>query len=135
MPTVLILEDDQRVAGVFLAQLEKEPVEVVVASTAAEALRSFKRENPDIIALDGVAPSEEGQEPSLVGPELARKFRQMGFEGPIIATSSEPEAQSLIKEWANKVLPHRVYVYDKLDPDSDLPGLIRELLEVYHISK
>lgn len=131
MPSVLILEDNQRIKDHFRDLFEKEPVEVVIAPTAAEVLESFKRVCPRIVVLDGVAPRKEGQGPSLVGPALARELRLMGFKGPIIATSSEPQAQELIKEWANKVLPHRVYVFDKLDPDSDLPGLIRELLKVY----
>ena len=128
---ILILEDNMEIAGLHLARLAGVPVEVVIASTAAEVPKFLQSESFAIVMLDGIAPSEEGQEPSLVGPPLARKIRRMGFKGPIIAGSIDPQIQELIKEWANRILPHRVYIYDKLDPDADLPGLIRELLKVY----
>ncbi|MEX2032972.1 MAG: hypothetical protein WD889_00225 [Candidatus Colwellbacteria bacterium] len=124
---VLILEDDPRIVGVLAAQFRKEPVRATIVGTAAEALRTFNSKRFSIIALDGIAPSQEGQKPSLVGPLLALAFRQMGFVGPIIGISSEPEAQELIKKGGNDVVPHRAYTCDKLE----LVGLIRELLNVY----
>lgn len=127
MPKVLILEDDEAFADYFIRLLEKEPVEIVVVKAGAEAKECFGRERFDVIVLDGIAPSEEGRRPSLIGPVLACEFRGAGYRGPIIATSSDPQAQTLTKKGAEQVISHRAYACDKLD----LIGLIRELLGLW----
>lgn len=130
MTKVLILENDQKISGRFRTQFRKEPVGVTIVRTAAEARRLFKGERFDMIALGGVAPSEEGQEPSLVGPGLAREFREMGFTGPIIAISSEPQAQELIKKGADWIVLHKAYVCNKTGRRG-LRAVVRELLGIY----
>ena len=124
MPRVLILEDSQTIGALFRDQLEGEPVEIVIAETAAEARERFEHEEFDILVLDGIAPSEPGRGASLVGPILAREFRERGFMGSIIAISSEPEAQALTKKAANEAVSYRAYACDKLD----LGRLVKELL-------
>ncbi|MDP2650781.1 MAG: response regulator [bacterium] len=131
MLRVLVLEDHPSVGDLLRTQFQREPVEVVLAKTAAEARKFFRRDSFDMVALDGIAPSQEGQEPSLVGPGLAREFREMGFRGPIIAISSEPQAQELIKKGADWIVLHKAYACDKLG----LVGLVRELQGLYPTSK
>ena len=126
-PKILIVEDSKKSRARFREQFSGEPIEVVIVETAAEARFFFKCDKFDIIALDGIAPSEPGRGASLVGPILARELRERGFRGPIIAISSEPEAQELTKKAANQVVSYRAYACDKLD----LAGLIRELLGLW----
>ena len=127
MPRVLILEDSQTIGALFRDQLEGEPVEIVIAETAAEARERFEHEEFDILVLDGIAPSEPGRGASLVGPILAREFRDEGYKGFIVAISSDEEVRELTKKAANQVVSYRAYACDKLD----LAGLIRELLGLW----
>ena len=124
IPKILILEDSEAINAVFRNQFSREPVEVVIAETAMEARELFEHDEFNIIALDGIVPSEKGRPPSLVGPVLAREFRERGFMGSIIAISSEPQAQALTKKAANQVVSYRAYACDKLD----LVRLVQELL-------
>lgn len=131
IPILLILEDDERIIPLLEADFQGEPVEIMIAKTAAEARelseQLFERgEVDDIIALDGFAPSEAGAEPSLVGPGLARWLREMGFLGSIIGIASDPGTQELIKEGADWIVFHKTYVCDKRG-DHGLRALVREL--------
>lgn len=118
MRKVLILEDSETVSTLFQALLRREPVEVVIAETAAEAREAFRIGNFDVIALDGIAPSGLGATPSLVGPVLAREFRQQGYKGPLVAISNDHQAQVSMKQAGCRHLCEK----------EGLPGLIRELL-------
>lgn len=123
MPKILILEDSQRNGALFREQLQGEPVEVAIAETAAEAREFFGRGRFDIIALDGIVPSEPGRKPSLMGPILAREFRKKGYRGPLIAISSDFESQQLMKRAGCS------HVCEKIR----LHGLVRELLGIYSV--
>lgn len=125
MKKVLILEDDEKSAARFQEMLEGDEVEVVVVRVASEARKRFESGYFDAIVLDGTAPSVPGTQPSLVGPILAREFRRLGYEGPIIATSKDPGARALTRKGANEVVQHHSYSCDKLD---ELPWLLREVL-------
>ena len=127
IPKILILEDSKTIVADFRNQFSGEPVEVVIAETAAEARELFERDGFDIIVLDGIVPSEPGHGASLQGPPLADEFRKKGFLGPIIGTSSNPEVQSLTKEWANRIVASKAYTCDK----RKLARLIRELLGLW----
>lgn len=132
MAKVLILEDSEKSRALFLDQLEGEPVEVVIAETAAEARVFFKCGGFGVIVLDGIAPSEPGRGASLVGPILAREFRDEGYKGFIVAISSDEEVRALTKKAAGEKVPHRAYACEK----RRLTDLIRELLlGIYPTSK
>ncbi|MDP3991360.1 MAG: hypothetical protein Q8P66_00400 [Candidatus Colwellbacteria bacterium] len=132
MAKVLILEDSKTSRALFLDQLEGEPVEVVIAETAAEARDFFESDEFDVIALDGIAPSAPDQGASLVGPLLAREFRNKGYKGFIVAISSDSEVRALTKKEAGERVLHRAYACEKLR----LADLIRELLlGIYPTSK
>lgn len=121
MKKVLILEDGEMLVNLFKAQLHREPVELSIAATAAAARELFKREKFDVIVLDGIAPSEPGRGPSLVGPVVAKEFRDKGYKRPLVAISNNPDAQALMKRAGCSHLCER----DRLH------GLIRELLGLW----
>lgn len=127
MRRVLILENDEKFVRLFPELMEGDEVLLVVVRTAADARARFESEAFDAIALDGTAPSVPGVQASLVGPVLAREFRKLGYQRPIIATSDDPEAQVLTRKGANEIVQHRSYSCDKLD----LPGLLREILGLW----
>lgn len=126
-PKVLILEDSQKSAALLQSQFRGEPIGIMIVETAAEAREIFERVEFDVIALDGIAPSEAGRNASLVGPVLARWFRENGYMDPIIAISDNLEARQLTKQEAERQVKHRAYACEKLK----LIDLIRELLGIY----
>ncbi len=120
-PKVLILEDSKTISALFQAHFQGEPVGVTIVETAVEAREAFRIGSFDVIALDGIAPSGLGATPSLVGPVLAREFRQKGYKGPLVAISNDHKAQAMMKQAGCR------YLCEK----ERLPGLIRELLGIY----
>jgi two-component system KDP operon response regulator KdpE len=66
-PTVLIVEDDRKMARVFATSLEAEGYRVLEASTGRRAMEEVRTRNPDVIVLDLGLPDIDGLE--LV-PEL-----------------------------------------------------------------
>lgn len=120
-PKVLILEDSKTISALFQAHFQGEPIEVTIVETATEAREAFRIGSFDVIALDGIAPSGLGVTPSLVGPVLAREFRQKGYKKPLVAISNDHQAQALMKQAGCRHLCKK----------DRLPELIRELLGLY----
>ncbi len=108
----------------YRAQFQGLPVELFLAESSDEARELFELKRFDAIALDGIAPSATGKTPSLVGPKLALEFREKGYAGPIIAISSEPQAQALIRQAAQESVRHKAYACSK----AELFSLTKELL-------
>lgn len=57
---ILIVDDDQHIRRLYKEELEEEGYEVILASTGAEALALFEKENPDIVTLDILMPDMDG---------------------------------------------------------------------------
>ena len=57
---ILIAEDDSFLRNMYLAKLESEDFEVVLASDGEEALDKMKIEKPDIVLLDLLMPKKDG---------------------------------------------------------------------------
>lgn len=57
---ILIVDDDQHIRRLYKEELEDEGYEVVIASTGAEALALFEKENPDLVTLDILMPDMDG---------------------------------------------------------------------------
>jgi DNA-binding response OmpR family regulator len=72
---ILIVEDDEKLAGVLAGDLKLAGYEVLSAKTGLAALEIAARENPDVVLLDlGL--------PDLDGLEVARRLR--GENAPVI---------------------------------------------------
>lgn len=59
-PTILIVEDDTFLAGMYVAKLELEHFHVAVANEGEEGLRMAREKHPDLILLDVVLPKMDG---------------------------------------------------------------------------
>lgn len=57
---ILIVDDDQHIRRLYKEELEEDGYEVVIASTGAEAMELFERENPDLVTLDILMPDVDG---------------------------------------------------------------------------
>ena len=69
-PSVLIVEDDRKMARVFATSLEAEGYQVFEASTGQRAIEEVRTRNPDIIVLDLGLPDIGGED---VASELRRR--------------------------------------------------------------
>ncbi|MEK7631764.1 MAG: response regulator [Patescibacteria group bacterium] len=58
--TILLVEDDTFLAGMYVTKLELEGFRVVLASDGEQAVTLAEREVPDIILLDIVLPKKSG---------------------------------------------------------------------------
>lgn len=57
---ILIVDDDQHIRRLYKEELEEDGYEVIIASTGAEALALFEKENPDLVTLDILMPDMDG---------------------------------------------------------------------------
>lgn len=83
-PLVLIVDDDEKIQRLFEESLA-EKVIILPATFVELALNMFKdwQSKIDAIVIDACVP---GNEPNT--QPLVKKFREKGFLGPIIGTSS-----------------------------------------------
>lgn len=90
MKRILVVEDDASILEGLVDSLEQEHYEVDTASDGEEGLRKATKKNVDLILLDLMLPSMNGE-------EICRKLREDGIDTPILILTSK-------KEEANKVL-------------------------------
>ena len=81
VPTVLIVEDDDVLAGVMRRHLEAAGYEVEWAADGDRALRKLRYEHPDVCVLDLMLPE-------LDGWSLIEQLRAEGDTTPIVAVSA-----------------------------------------------
>lgn len=59
-PKILVVEDDAPVQRMYALRLEHKGFDVITASTAREAIRKAKDQQPDLILLDLLLPDQDG---------------------------------------------------------------------------
>lgn len=80
MPSVVIIEDDQRIRGLVARVLSKNGYDVESAVTALDGLQRIVQESPDVVVLDmGL--------PDLDGRELLKMIRAITDVPVIVATA------------------------------------------------
>lgn len=86
---VLVVDDDQSIVKLLLANLKAEGYETLAALDGAQALDTFERELPDLVILDIMMPK-------LDGFELCRRLREWS-QIPIIMLSARCDEQDKVK--------------------------------------
>jgi two-component system response regulator MprA len=74
--SILIVEDEERIAGVLRRALQLEGYEVALAGDGASGLASAKQNPPDLVILDWMLPGMDGL-------EVCRRLRDQG-EAPVL---------------------------------------------------
>ncbi len=59
---ILVIDDDENISKVIRLYLEKEGMDVLVASDGKTGLDFFTKENPDLVLLDIMMPEMDGIE-------------------------------------------------------------------------
>jgi two-component system alkaline phosphatase synthesis response regulator PhoP len=127
MAKVLIIDDDTDFQQATQLVLEKHDFEVVSAYDPGEGIRKVQEENPDLIILDVIMPSD------FEGFDVARKIREnlRLRELPILlltAVHTEKEVPYRFgphEEW----LPVDYFMDKPVDPDV-LVAKVKELLNI-----
>lgn len=80
-PSVLVVDDDVKLAGLLGRALERAGYHCVVAGSGDQALWAANAHHPDALVLDVVIPHPSGL-------EVCRHLRVAGFAGPIVVISA-----------------------------------------------
>ena len=78
---ILIVDDDMHIRRLYKEELEEEGYEVVIASTGAEGLELFEKEDPDLVTLDILMPD-------IDGIKLLRQMKEKRPRLPIIMSTA-----------------------------------------------
>jgi DNA-binding response OmpR family regulator len=115
---VLLVEDDERIAGFMKRGLEAEAYEVDLASEKAQALVLTETGNYDTIILDIFLGSDDGM-------DICRTLRRRSVETPIVIMTAKDSA---VTRQASKEAGADAYL-PKPFPFEDLLGTIMSLHE------
>ncbi|MCX7973168.1 MAG: response regulator [Candidatus Aminicenantes bacterium] len=81
---IIVIDDDEGILKTFFL-LFKATYRVYLAKNAEDALERFKSVSFDLIIVDYKLPR-------MNGLEMISRFRELGYEGPVILISAYPEA-------------------------------------------
>jgi DNA-binding response OmpR family regulator len=84
---VLIVEDDQKLAGVLARSLQRAGYSCVTAESGDQALWAFSARQPDVLVIDVMIPHPSGV-------EVCRHLRNSGFDSPIVVISARSDADA-----------------------------------------
>jgi DNA-binding response OmpR family regulator len=88
--TILLVEDEERVASFVLKGLEAEGYAVEHVATGLEALAQIRADEPDLILLDLTLPDIDGL-------ELLRRLREGGLATPVIILSARGDVDDHVQ--------------------------------------
>lgn len=90
MPTVLLIEDNEKLARGLQSNLEFEGYEVVVAANGAAGLALVRERRPDIIVLDLMLPDTDGY-------RVLRTLRDEGDTTPVLVLTALGEEADKVR--------------------------------------
>ncbi|MFN8669701.1 MAG: response regulator transcription factor [Gemmatimonadaceae bacterium] len=90
MTTILVVEDNERLATGLRSNLEFEGYRVVVAGTAQEGLALAQGEHPDLILLDLMLPDADGY-------RVLRDLRERGDDVPVLVLTALGEEADKVR--------------------------------------
>ena len=123
---ILLAEDNEDLALLVRRMLEQSGFEVARVGTADDVLPALIAEQPDLLLLDVMMPSEEG----LDGFAICQQIREGTHRKlPIIIMSAITKGTSTSDEHMKRVSGADVYLHKPFDP-VDLLGSIKSLLKL-----
>ncbi|HZG17514.1 MAG TPA: response regulator transcription factor [Candidatus Bathyarchaeia archaeon] len=87
--TVLIVEDEIKIASLMESFLQTEGYDVLTAEDGRAALQLYRKHKPDIVILDWMLPQ-------MNGLDTCRQLRQMGAPGIIMVTAKSEETDKIV---------------------------------------
>lgn len=90
MTTILVVEDNERLASGLRSNLEFEGYRVVVAGTAQDGLTLARDESPDLVLLDLMLPDADGY-------RVLRDLRERGDDVPVLVLTALGEEADKVR--------------------------------------
>lgn len=87
--TILLIEDEAKIADLIKIYLEREGYSVFIVSDGSQAVDAFKEHQPDLVILDLMLPG-------LDGLEVCRLIRQISTVPVLILTAKDEETDKII---------------------------------------
>ena len=87
--TILIVEDDQKLAGLISEFLQQQGLPVAHEANGAEAVQRILDTQPALVVLDLMLPGEDGL-------SICKRVREAGFARPILMLTARSEDQDHI---------------------------------------
>lgn len=109
MAKILVVDDDRTILHLVGQALSDVGVDVLTASTAADAIKAVREEQPDVLLLDIVLPETSGL-------EAFRQIRQIDPKLPVIFITGEGNSEVAIEAM-------QLGAYDYVPKPLDLPRL------------
>ncbi len=110
--TILIVEDDNDLCGIYKEILELYGFDVKIAVNGLEGVEKFKEKKPTLVILDA-------DMPVLDGYKAFKQIKEIDNNAQVIIVTgfadSEPRSIEAIKEGLIKIIPKPIGVNDLLD--------------------
>ncbi len=99
--TVLVVEDDVDLIGIYKEILELHEFDVQTALNGEEGVEKFKQTKPSLVIMDG-------DMPVLDGYEAFKKIKEIDVDANVVIVTGfselEPKSQAVIKQGLIKVI-------------------------------
>ena len=89
-PSILVVEDEEKIARVLELELEYEGYKVVKACDGLEGMRQFREQSWELILLDVMLPG-------MSGVDLLRRIRAGGGQTPVIMLTAKDKSEDKVK--------------------------------------
>jgi len=108
--TILIIEKDPILLGIYKEILELYDYDVQIASNGAEGVEKFKQTNPSLVVIEGEMPVHDGYDTFKQIKEIDKNANAIIITGGIEFESKNQEAldQGLIKVVLKPILVHEL---------------------------
>ncbi|HEC31917.1 MAG TPA: response regulator transcription factor, partial [Deltaproteobacteria bacterium] len=116
MEKILVIDDDSALAQTLKLYFQSKGIDVIVSSTAEEALSAWQNTQPDLVLLDV-------QLPDLNGPQLLAKAKEMKLEGEVVMITAFQDTEATLHALSLGAID---YLYKPLDLD-DLDLLVKKI--------
>ncbi len=87
--TLLLIEDEERVASFLTIGLQAQGYQVEHASSGGEALASLRTRTPDLIVLDLSLPDMDGL-------DVLRRLREAGNSVPVVILTARADVEDIV---------------------------------------
>ncbi len=110
--TVLVVEDDEDLVGIYKEILELHEFSVEIAMNGAEGVEKYKQFKPSLVIMDG-------DMPILDGYQAFKQIKEMDKDANVVIVTGfsefEPKSQEAIKQGLIKVISKPLGVDELLE--------------------
>ncbi len=118
-PTIMIVEDDERLADLTCEYLQSNGLDVSVVSDGEEAIRRIRSEQPDLVVLDLMLPGMNGLEVCRALRERSERYT------PVLMLTARGAVENKIEGFAAGADDYLAKPFSILELDARVKALVR----------